>query len=164
LVPARFKKVAVGGTFDRLHRGHLRLLEKAFDVGADVIIGLMTDELVKRYPKEHRIASYTYRRRQLLRCLRALGAVSRAKIVPLNDIYGPTTIDGSIEALVVSCETESRGREINNQRVAKGLKPLTIVVVEMVLADDCVPINTTRIKRGEIDREGHLLHIQSRTG
>lgn len=133
-------------------------------MGEDVIIGLMTDELVKRYPKEHQIASYTYRRKQLLRCLRDHGIVSRAKIVPLSDIYGPTTSDGSIEALVVSRETESRGREINDQRVAKGLKPLNIVVVEMVLADDYAPINTTRIKRGEIDREGHLLHAQSRTG
>jgi len=157
----RFRKVAVGGTFGRLHSGHLHLLEKAFDVGDEVIIGLVTDELLKRYPKEHRIASYAYRKTQLLRCLSTLGVAPRASIVPLNDAYGPTTTDGSIEALVVSRETDYRSREINDLRIARGLKPLIVVVVEMVLAEDRLPISTTRIERAEIDRDGHLLHKES---
>ncbi len=159
----RFRKVAVGGTFDRIHAGHLRLLEKAFDVGEEVIIGLVTDELCRRYPKEHRVASYAHRRRQLLSCLRSLGVASRAKVVPLDDVYGPTTTDGTIDALVVSRETEFRGAEINKQRLARGLKPLTVVVVEMVLAEDRVPISTTRVRRGETDREGHLLPARHRS-
>ena len=43
-----YKKVAVGGTFDQLHRGHKALLEKAFDVGEKVIIGLSSDSFVTR--------------------------------------------------------------------------------------------------------------------
>ena len=156
-----FHRVAVGGTFDSLHRGHRHLLEKAFEVGATVIIGLTTDEFSKKYPKEHPIASYVYRKRQLRRLLNALGVLSRTMIVPLNDAFGPAATDGGIEALIVSRETEPTGREINEQRAARGMKPLTILVIDMILADDRLPINTTRIRRRELDPEGHLLRIGS---
>ncbi|MCJ7760087.1 adenylyltransferase/cytidyltransferase family protein, partial [Candidatus Bathyarchaeota archaeon] len=35
----RLSKVAVGGTFDKLHRGHIKLLLKTFKIGDTVIIG-----------------------------------------------------------------------------------------------------------------------------
>ena len=44
-----FKKVAVGGTFDQLHRGHRALLGKAFEVGDKVVIGLTSDAFVERW-------------------------------------------------------------------------------------------------------------------
>jgi len=134
-------------------------LEKAFEVGATVVIGLTTDEFSKKYPKEHPIASFAYRKRQLRRLLKALGVFSRATIVPLNDAFGPAATDEGIEALVVSRETEPMGREINERRATKGMKPLNILVVDMILADDSLPINTTRIRRREVDPEGRLLRI-----
>ncbi|MEM2093806.1 MAG: phosphopantetheine adenylyltransferase [Candidatus Bathyarchaeia archaeon] len=157
MVQRLFRKVAVGGTFDKLHVGHIRLLQKAFEVGDEVLIGLVTDSFLKKYPKTHKVATYANRRREVLSCLKALGAVERARVVPLDDFYGPTIHDSTIEAIVVSRETEFRVREINKQRVAKGLKPIEVVVVDMVLAEDNIPVSTTRIRRGEIDREGRLL-------
>ena len=58
---------------------------------------------------------------------------------------------------MVSRETEPRAREINEKRKAMGLPPLHVVVIEMVPAENHVSISTTRIRWGEIDREGHLL-------
>jgi len=39
----------------------------------------------------------------------------------------------------------------------RGLPPIKVIVIDMVPAEDQVPISTTRIKRGEIDRWGRLL-------
>ena len=155
--PRRYKKVALGGTFDRLHKGHMRLIEKALAIGDSIIIGLTTDEMLKDYLKMHIVAEYEKRRKELTYFLERKHVLKRITIVPLNDPYGPTLHDGEIEAIVVSRETVGRAEEINNLRVKKGLKPLDIVVINMIRAEDFIPISTTRIRKGEIDREGHLL-------
>jgi pantetheine-phosphate adenylyltransferase len=46
---------------------------------------------------------------------------------------------------------------INAERTRRGLKPLEIVVIDMVPSENHAPISTTRIRRGEIDREGKLI-------
>ena len=79
------------------------------------------------------------------------------QIIPLDSPFGITLIDEEIEALVVSDETSTRANEINTLRGERGLKPLKLIVIEMVLSEDAVPISTTRIKRGEIDRDGRVL-------
>ena len=70
---SKFKKVAVGGTFDKLHRGHLSLLSKAFEVGDKVVIGLSSDEFVSKMGKPHETAPYDERRRELEAYLKELG-------------------------------------------------------------------------------------------
>jgi len=149
--------VAVGGTFDELHKGHKALLRTAFEIGKIVWIGLSTDEFARKLRKNHTIAPYEVRLRNLMRFIEDLGASNRAKIVPLNDPYGPSISSQEIEAIVVSRETETRAKEINVLRERRGLKPLKIIVIDMVLAEDKIPISTTRIKRGEIDHEGRLI-------
>jgi len=49
---AKFSLVAMGGTFDIIHNGHLALLEKAFTISDDVIIGLTGDELALKKGKK----------------------------------------------------------------------------------------------------------------
>ena len=153
----KFRKVAVGGTFDEFHRGHKVLLIKAFEVGEKVLIGLCTDEFVKKLSKPHVTAPYQERLKELQAFLKALSLSDKAEIIPLNDPYGNTLTDRCIEALVVSEETENVAIKINQKRSEVLLPPLTIVTIRMVPAENYKPISTTRIRRGEIDREGHLL-------
>ena len=40
-----FDLVAMGGTFDAIHSGHMALLNKAFSISSKVIIGLTSDQL-----------------------------------------------------------------------------------------------------------------------
>jgi len=153
----QFKKVAVGGTFDQLHRGHKALLNKAFEVGNNVVIGLSSDEFVEKMNKQHVTASYEERFRELECFLDKSGFSRRAKIVPLIDPYGLTISGKGLDALVVSQETMQTGDNINKVRAKAGLPPLTIVRVSMVPAENCIPISTTRIRKGEIDRNGHMI-------
>jgi len=153
----KFKTVAVGGTFDEFHKGHRALILKAFEVGDHVLIGLSTDELAQRLGKPHKVSTYDFRLEELKGFLRREGLLERAEIMPLHDAYGVTLSKGCIEALIVSRETEKTAEEINKKREAKGLEPLSIIVIDMVPAYNIKPISTTRIRRGEIDREGQKL-------
>ncbi len=153
----KFSKVAIGGTFDELHRGHKALLMKAFDVGENVIVGLCSDEFVLKLGKPHMTAPYAERLGDLKQFLKGLGVTERTEIIPLNDPFGPTLTSKSIEALVVSEETETAAEAINEKRSKAGLPPLKIVAINMIPAENFSPISTTKIRKGEIDREGRML-------
>ncbi|MCW4019391.1 MAG: pantetheine-phosphate adenylyltransferase [Candidatus Bathyarchaeota archaeon] len=157
----RFKKVAVGGTFDELHKGHKILLMKAFEIGEFVVIGLSSDEFVLKLGKPHLTASFEQRKLDLNSWIADLGLKECAEIVPLFDAFGSSVKDTQIEALVVSQETEPIGKKINARRKETGLPTLKIVTVYMVPAQNCKPISTTRIRRGEINHEGRLLKKNS---
>ncbi|MDH5686858.1 MAG: phosphopantetheine adenylyltransferase [Candidatus Bathyarchaeota archaeon] len=153
----KFKTVAVGGTFEEFHRGHRALILKAFEVGDRVLIGLSTDEFAEKLRKNHDIEPYEERLRELTVFLERNGLRRRAEILPLEDPYGVTVTNGEIEAIIVSRETEPRAHRINEIRVKKGLRPLKVVAINMVPAEDHVTISSTRIRIGEIDREGRLV-------
>jgi pantetheine-phosphate adenylyltransferase len=153
-----FSVVAVGGTFDEFHKGHRALLIKAFEVGEHVLVGLCSDRLVESLSKPHVTASYKQRLEELSNFLRKRGVWERAEIVPLNDPFGVTLSEGCVEALIVSRETELMAIKINEERKRRELPPLQIVVIGMIPSENHSPISTTRIRRGEIDREGHLLN------
>jgi len=153
----KYKLVAIGGTFDSLHKGHKILIKKAFTVGDKVIIGLTSDEFVLSQNKSHSIDPYHVRKKELVDFLREIDVFDRTEIVTLNDPWGPTVTEPSIEALVASEETKNTVNEINEIRKTSGFKPLELITIKMVLADDSKRISSTRISRGEIDVEGHVL-------
>jgi len=151
-----FREVAVGGTFDALHRGHKILLRTAFRAGDRVLIGLSRNGFVRRLVKNHRVDPYPKRKRELVSFLKKERLFDRAKIIPLDDPYGPTIKDSTVRALVVSRMTKKMADKINTIRRRRGLKPLPVVSIGMVVAEDFEPISSTRIRAGEIDREGYL--------
>ncbi|MDR1993203.1 MAG: pantetheine-phosphate adenylyltransferase [Nitrososphaerota archaeon] len=153
----RYKKVAVGGTFDELHSGHKALLGRAFEVGERVVIGLTSDAFVARIRKPHRTALFADRCRGLEVYLAEQRVLERVEIVALNDPYGLTLLVRDIDALIVSVDTLGMGQLINQKRRARGYSSLVLVVVDMVPAQNYGVISTTRIRRGEIDHSGRIL-------
>lgn len=145
----KYKKVAVGGSFDILHSGHRALLDRAFEAGEFVLIGLTSDKMACAGA-----SGYGKRKETLERLLKH---ISRYEIVELEDPMGDAATDRGIDAIVVSEETAPRALEINEARESKGLRPLEIISIPLVLAEDGKPISSTRIKIGEIDREGRVL-------
>lgn len=153
----KYDLVAMGGTFDVLHRGHRRLLKQAFAVGRNVMIGITTDEFARKLHKPHKFDPFPKRKKDLERLLTRWGVLSRAEIVPLHDRFGPTVNDSHIDALVVSRRTMKTAYQINALRKKKGLKPIAVDQIDLILAQDKRPISSTRIRRGRIDREGRLV-------
>jgi pantetheine-phosphate adenylyltransferase len=148
----------MGGTFDVLHRGHRKLLKQAFTIGRRVMIGITSDDFARTLHKPHKFDAYVKRKRDVERLLSRWGVLSRARIVPLKDRYGPTVRESRIQALVVSRRTLKTAYEINSKRRANGLKPLFLDPIDLIMAEDNRPISSTRIRRGRIDREGRLVH------
>ena len=154
----KFRTVGLGGTFDELHKGHRALLTKAFEISEQVMIGVTSDEFVRKMDKNHQTASYEERTRELRDFLRNKGLLQRAEMIPINDAYGGVLLSKDpVEALVESKETEPVARKINQKRAEIGLDALEIVVIDMVPAQNHAAISTTRVRTGEIDREGHVL-------
>jgi pantetheine-phosphate adenylyltransferase len=147
-------RIAVGGTFDPLHAGHKALLAKAAKLsrGGELLVGLTSSEMVRN--KSHDVADYSHRSDDVLGFIRSQGI--EPIIVRLDDPYGPT-IHESFDHIVVSPETYPIALKINSIRRKNGLEPLKIVLVDYVLADDGLPISSTRIKKGEIDANGRIL-------
>ena len=74
----------------------------------------------------------------------------------MENEFGPAVIEGQVQALVVSTETQHKGDILNKLRIEKNLEPVKIISVPMVLAEDGNRISTTRIRDMEIDFNGKL--------
>lgn len=152
----RYDVVATGGTFDHLHRGHVALLTRSFEVGGTVIIGVTSDAFAKKEGKRPD-QNYEERVRSLESFLRRSFPGRRYIIAKLDDYFGPGIASPEVQAIVVSRETAKRVTIANAMREAKGFPALETVVVDYVLAGDSKPISSTRIRSGEIDAEGRFL-------
>jgi pantetheine-phosphate adenylyltransferase len=144
------KKVALGGTFEILHKGHEALLRKAFSFGK-VTIGLTSDRFAEKL-KKRKVEEFLRRKKNLEKFI-FKKFKKKARILEINDIFGPT-LKEDFDFLIVSSETFQNAIKINKERKKLGKKPIKIVKIKMVLAEDGKPISSTRIKNGEIDREG----------
>ncbi|MDE1724621.1 MAG: pantetheine-phosphate adenylyltransferase [Thaumarchaeota archaeon] len=152
----KFKLVALGGTFDIIHKGHIELLRNGFLISSKVIIGLTSDEFAQKRGKNlsHR---YSIRLSTLEDAIEKNFPNSKYEISKLDNDFGPAVLENDMEALVVSEETAFKGDELNRLRKARNSSPVAIVVVPMALAKDGVRISTTRIKKSEIDSDGNIL-------
>lgn len=150
-------KVMVGGTFDPLHDGHRRLINRSFEIaGASghVTIGLTSDLFAGQ--KTHPVRSFYERKQELDNYIREQRFGAPCTILELHDRFG-TSLEEDFDAIVVSEETLPVAREINLLRKERGRSKVDIHQISCVLAEDGKWISSTRIFRGEIDEHGHLL-------
>ena len=150
-----FDLVAMGGTFDAIHSGHMALLNKAFSISSKVIIGLSSDQLATKKGKNP-VNDYSKRLSLLKSVIEKNFPNSSYEVSKLENDFGPAVIEGSVKALVVSEETSNKGLRLNELRAERNLPSVKIVVIPMVLAKDGKAISTTRIRNSEIDDSGNL--------
>ena len=151
----KYDLVAMGGTFDIIHRGHMALLCEAFSISSDVIIGLTSDEFAIKNGKQL-INNYSIRLETLMSTIQKNFVNLSFRISKLDNDFGPAVLEKNVQALVVSDETSDKGKILNKMRADKNLPSVEIVIVPLVLAKDGSRISTTRIRNSEIDVEGNL--------
>jgi pantetheine-phosphate adenylyltransferase len=149
-----FRRVCVAGTFNRLHDGHLALLSRAFEVGEKVFVGLTCDSLAA-FGRATEVRRFSERKSALKRFLDSRFPDRAYRILKLKDELGPAA-SGDYDAIVVSTETRPNAERINQARLERGLDPLEIVEIPMVLASDGRPITATRIVSREFDERGRV--------
>ncbi|MDR2624304.1 MAG: phosphopantetheine adenylyltransferase [Methanobrevibacter sp.] len=148
----RYNKVAVGGTFDRFHHGHIKLLGTAFKIGEEVVIGVTSTEFAQI---KGNVEPCSIRMSNLNEFLNK--CKDNFSIFKLDDPFGSTISDDDFDAIVVSEETEPTAIKINEIRRKRNMNPLEIFVISYVVADDGIPISSTRIRKGEIDIRGRMI-------
>jgi pantetheine-phosphate adenylyltransferase len=154
----KFDLVAMGGTFDFIHKGHITLLSEAFSISSKVIIGLTSDDMALRKGKNLQ-NDYNQRLETLVKTIEENFPNNEFEISKLDNDFGPAVLQKEVQALVVSGETSNQGDVLNQLRKEKGLPSVGVVVVPMVLAKDGSRISTTRIKNKEIDYDGNLSSV-----
>lgn len=148
-------RVVVAGTFGPIHDGHHALFEVALEVGTDgVVVGLASDEFA-RGKRDRDVPSFERRRERVLETLDSLDRWDRpVEVREIDDPYDFAVTDESLDAVVVSEETDDELDDLNAARRERGRDPLVGVVVPLVRAADGDRISSTRIVTGAIDEHG----------
>jgi len=157
----KYNHVALGGTFDVLHIGHLHLLKESFKVGNFVTIGITSDDFVRTRLNKKIMNPYPIRVQNMRKFIEKeikINDYNKYEITTLNENFGPLMTSNKIECLIVSSETEEKGKTINHIRSEKGLPIIDIITVKLVLAEDGRPISSSRIRSNEIDTNGFKIN------
>jgi len=149
----KYSKVAVGGTFDRLHLGHEAMLKLAVESGEKVVVEITNDCFVVEKIWSSLIQPLTLRRAKLEEWFDKYG-YDESEMVILEDVFGTTLSDNTIEALVVSQETKAGGEMINSEREIRGKTPLPLLVSGMVFDEKNEVLSSSNIRRGLVNRQG----------
>ncbi|MGB0791235.1 MAG: pantetheine-phosphate adenylyltransferase [Candidatus Thalassarchaeaceae archaeon] len=141
----------IGGTFDRVHAGHLRLISEAIDNCEFLEIWITNDKIAQR--KDWRCWTEEKRRSEIAE---KLTLKQNEKIIfgSLEDNYGPATEHPTADVIFCTSETKSSCDQINEIRINKGMKPLEIIIVQHAKSENGGTISSSKIREGLIDREG----------
>lgn len=101
--------VCVGGTFDRLHDGHKRLLESAMlHCKERLIIGVTTENMLHGKRLKEHLQSYEERCAAVSVFVKnSIDDQLQVELVPLDDPFGPSLTEPLLGAIVVSKETKA---------------------------------------------------------
>ncbi len=147
------RKVVVGGTFEYLHAGHIKLLNTAFSLGEEIVIGVTSDEMARKM-RRRRVKSFDERVEQLKQLVDTFSRGKRYRIIEINDPYGPTINEKDLDIIVVSVETFPNALRINNERRRRAMKPLVIVVIPLVETNYGYKISSSLIYTSTLDEWG----------
>lgn len=98
------KRVITFGTFDVFHYGHLRLLQRAREMGTELVVGVSSDEL--NFSKKSRYPVYPQAER--LAIVAALRCVSDVFLEESLDLKRKYLLDNSADILVMGDDWDGK--------------------------------------------------------
>ncbi len=152
----KYQLIVCGGTFDLLHKGHKKFIKDVLSFSDKVLLGITSNSYISQF-KTSDIEDFEIRKNDVMQYLDSINAKARVEIVSINSAYEPlleTTFKPQV--IGVTSQTQKTARELNKKRKELGLPELEIVVIEMEKAEDGDLISSTRIRNGEINRDGRL--------
>lgn len=151
-----FKKLALSGTFDHLHLGHKYFLKQALKQAELCICGITTNWIKANKILPKTIQPFAERVKNLQIFLETNKLSRRVQIIPLNNQFGPTLKDSAIDSLAVTLDSLAGAQLVNQQRKFKGLSPLSLLMTNIVKTTDKRKISSSRVRLGEINRQGFV--------
>lgn len=148
------KHTAVAGSFDHFHAGHRFLLTEVFTHSDKISLAITDEEMSKGKILGARIQPFETRKNVVETFLKEQSWSEKVEISTLKDIYGVAIVDKTIEAIYTTPDTVKNAEKINEIRAEKKMKPLEIITLPLLEGDDDMPISSSRIRLGEIDRNG----------
>lgn len=144
-----YNLIACAGTFDRLHPGHKKFLKNAFKKGKNIVVGITSDEYIKKNKNNKNVQNYKIREENIENFLKEQDFLKKSKIIKIEDAFGPM-LDSSIpfDAIVVTEETKKAAENINALRENKNLSRLSILVVPLLRINGEI-ISSTKIRKKE---------------
>ena len=152
----KYKYVILGGTFDRLHIGHQKLISTACEQSEKITIGLTTEKFYKNKFLSELIQDYQTREKELQKFLQTQNYENRTEIIPLKDIYGTGLQIKDIDSIFVTEKTKPGALTINRDRKKTGFPSMKIITIPFVKDENNKIITSEKIRYGEIDRNGHI--------
>lgn len=157
MASTRYQILGLGGTFDHFHKGHEQFILFGARLAKHLQIGITTPKLIQQKPLAELCESYEVRSKTVAAFCKK-HKIS-CTIIPLQNVYGPTLRDSSIEALCVTEETISGGERINRARVERRFPPLPIHVCGYYLNELGRPLHSQDIRAGSVSRKGRVYEL-----
>ncbi|KAJ0966517.1 hypothetical protein J5N97_023434 [Dioscorea zingiberensis] len=160
--PESYLAVVLGGTFDRLHDGHRRLLKKSASLARErVVVGVCTGPMLAKKELADLIEPVEKRMKAVEDYLKSVKPGLIVQVEPITDPFGPSIVDDKLDAIIVSKETFSGGISVNEKRAEKGLPELKIEVVDLLSGGESdEKLSSSALRRLDYDRSRHSEDLQ----
>ncbi len=141
---------ATAGTFNILHDGHKKLIDRAFECGDRIRIGLTSDKMAMAVRDD--VIPFYMRKKSLEEYLARYE--KPWEVYEISDVFGPREMMDETDVLVVSPETLGNANLLNKDRISRGIPEMRIEVVELVMACDGIKISSEAVLRGCYAKNG----------
>ncbi|CAL2030108.1 unnamed protein product [Caenorhabditis brenneri] len=149
----KYKKIVLGGTFDRLHNGHKVLLNKAAELASeDIVVGVTDKDMILKKSLFEMIEPVEFRMKRVVDFVEDISGEAKCLTEPIIDPFGPSIRIKDLEAIVVSRETIKGADAVNKRRNEEGMSQLDVIIVELVEGTDEI-LNETKISSSSKRRE-----------